>query len=324
MAAVEHFNPIDFVFDYYEDREFIEIRLLNHGRDHSQKVHLNTSGLVGSLDAPTIAAVNAFSLAIGAGESELTIQRGKTSQKDIMLASFILDCRFNFPVFKNLFRASPSIYLEFAPHGLSEFDNLTTEHAEVVIHRVATACHNHEAAITLGVATIFYNYDTNYPLARSVQLGAMGTYVADVLLIRAARALLINQLVFNTGFCIDAFRSNRTGALALFDYSKLYVHHSSPHQYINIEAIHEADTNVPAANVITGKRVSGNNSGDGPVIMSIGLTPGAAPGIKRKVIQAHKSASALTDDIRNDGGQYLNFHNANLFDIHIATDIYDA
>ncbi len=325
MAAVAHDNPIDYIFDFYNDREFIDIRLLNHARDHSQKVHLNLSGLVGSLDAPTLAAVNSFSLSIGAGENELTIQRGKTSLKDIMLMHFVLDCRFIFPSLKNLFRATPEIYLEFAPHGLDEFNHLTTEHAEVVIHRVSLACHAHEAAISLAVATIFYNYDTNYPLARNVQLGAMGTYVADKVLIEAARNLLVNQLIFNIGFCIDAFRSNRAGALALFDFSKLYVHHNTPHQYINVNALHGANTNAPEANVISGKRVKGNNQlGDGPVIMSIGLTAGAAPGVKRKVINARSSASALADDIRNDDGNFLNYHNANLFDITIGTDIYDA
>jgi len=325
MAAVDHENPIDYTFDYYNNVEFIDIRLLNHSRDHSQKVHLNLSGLVGAIDAPTLAAVNSFSLAIGAGESELGIQRGKTSLKDIMLMNFVLDCRFNFPVFKNIFRANPDFYLEFAPHGLTEFDNLTTEHAEVVIHRVALACHNHEAAITLGVATIFYDYDTNFPLARNVQIGAKGAFVEDKVLILAARNLLVNQLVYNLGFCVDVFRSNRPGALALFDFSKLYIHHNSPHQYIDLTLIHGTDTNAPEANVISGKRVKGNNQlGNGPIIMSIGLTAGAAPGLKRKVIKARSSASALADDIRNDGGEYLNYHNANLFDINISTDIYDA
>ncbi len=324
MTPVAHDNPVDFAYDFYQNEEFINLRLLNHSRDHEAKVTANISGLLTSLIAPTHAAVNAFSLSIGAGESELGIQRGKTSLKDIMLMDFVIECRFHFPVFKNIFRLHPEIMLEFMPHGMDEFNHLTTEQAEVVIHRVATACHAHEADITVPVATIFYNFDTNYPIARSTQTTAMGAYVADVLLIRAARKLLIKILVGNTGFIINAFSNDRGAALALFDYSKLYIHHSSPHQYVNIEAIHDADTNVPEANVITGKRVSGNNSGDGPVIMSIGLTAGAAPGVKRKVIQAHKSASALADDIRNDGGQYLNFHNANLFDIHIATDIYDV
>ncbi len=324
MAAVAHENPIDYAFEFYNNVEFIDMRLLNHARDHSIKVNLNLSGLVGSLGIPTTTAVNSFSLAIGAKETELGIQRGKTSLKDIMLMNFIIDCRFNFPVFKNIFRANPDIYLEFAPHGLSEFDKLTTENAEVVIHRVATACHHHEMDITLPVATIFYNYDTHFPIVRGAQIDAIGAYVEDVALKVAARNLVINQLVYNTGFCIDAFRSNRPGALALFDYSKLYIHHSSPHQYINITALANKVTNVPGAVIPDGKRVLGRNLGDGPLIMSIELGPAELPGANKKTIAAHYAASAKVEDIRNGSGNCLNIYNANPFDILVQVDIYDA
>ena len=115
----------------------------------------------------------------------------------------------------------------------------------------------------------------------------------------------------------------QTCALPIY-YTKLYKHHSSPHQYINLNAIHDNVTNALGAIVPTGKRVLGRNLGDGVVIMSIEIAANTpVPGPNRKSIPAHAAASALADDIRNGGGNFLNYYNANPFDILMQSDIYD-
>ena len=304
--------------------EFIPLRMFKHLDDHNGKVQLNLSGLLGPIKVGTQDALDGLGLAIGDKNTMIRLRRGQVSLQEIMLMDFKLEVRRKVPVFREIFHATPSIMLEFVPHGLTAIDKLTVNEAALEIHNFATACHAHESDITLLVATIFYDFDTNYPLAHASVIAAKGNANEEAVIQAAAMALARKQLIVNSGFIIENFVDNQASGLALFDYSLLYVKGNSPHQYINIEAIHAADTNVPLANVITGKKVSGANSGDGPIIMSIGLTAGAAPGAKFKIIQAHKSGSALTDDIRNDGGEYLNFHNANLFDIHVATDIYDA
>jgi hypothetical protein len=241
-----------------------------------------------------------------------------------MLYDFILEVRRKVPVFKEIFFATPSIMLEFVPHGLTAIDKLTVNEAQLEIHNFATACHAHEVAITLPIATIFYDFDTNYPLAHASVIAAKGNANEEIVLQKAAMALAIKQLIINSGFIIENFVENQASGLALFDYSLLYIPHNSPHVYDDFTAVHEATTNVADANVISGRRALGRNLGNGPVIMSIELTATTAPGVNRKVIQAHAAASALADDIRNNDGTFLNFYNANTFDILMQSDVYDA
>ena len=324
MSAVSHDNPIDYVFDYYTNREFIDSRFLIHARDHDVKVGLNLSGLVASLNGPTHAAVNAFSLAIGAADMELRIQRGKTSLKDIMLLDFILECRMHFPVFKSIFRDHPEIMLEFEAHGMYEINHITTGEAELIIHNVAKACLAHEADITHAVAQIFYDFDTNYKIAHNIQIEAKGTYKEDKVLIAAARALLTKQLIYNLGFIIKEFNNNRVGALALFDFILLYVHHNTPHQYIVVKAQPNAVTNVPDAVVSDGKIISAKDFSDEPVIMSIELAKTTKPGLKQKRIPKHNGTSAKAEDIRNNEGHFLNIYNASDIEVVVQIDIHDA
>jgi hypothetical protein len=291
---------------------------------HNGLVQANVSGLLGPIKVGTQAALDALGLAIGDKNTMIRLRRGQVSLQEIMLFDFILEVRRKVPVFREIFHATPDVMLQFVPHGLTAIDKLTVNEAQLEIHNFATACHNNETAITLLVATIFYDFDTNFPLAHAGVIAAKGNVSEEAVIQEAAMALARKQLIVNSGFIIENFVDNQASGLALFDYSLLYIIHNSPHQHLNLMTLHEAETNVPDANVITGKKIKCTNGGAGPMIVSIGLTAGAAPGLKRKVIRANDAASVLADDIRNDGGQYLNYHNANLFDIYMLTDIFDA
>jgi hypothetical protein len=323
MAAVNHDNPLEYSFKFYKDPNFIPLRMFKHLDDHNGKVQLNLSGLLGPIQVGTQAALDSLGLAIGDKETMIRLRRGKVSLQELMLYDFVLEVRRKVPVWRELFHDTPEVMDEVAPHGLTPFDKLTVNSAQLEIHQVATFCHNHELAITVAVATVFYDFDTNYPLAHANVIASKNNVSEEDVLKDAAMALAVKQLIVNSGFIMQNFVDNQASGLALFDYSLLYIHHNTPHQYIDLSLIHGTDTNAPDANVISGKHVKFTNLSDGPVTMSIGTTAGAAPGIKRKVINAHHSASALADDIRNDDGEYLNFHNGNLFDVSGQADISD-
>src|ERR1035438_611465 len=129
-----HKTLLEYIYEFYLNEDFSRIRLLEHAQFTAQRIH-TVGGVYLPLDTPTTDAVNAFADAIGAKEIGMGIQRGKRTLTDIMLMDFVLEVRFKYPVFKDLFRANPEYLLEFAPHGLEEFDQLTLEHAPIVISR---------------------------------------------------------------------------------------------------------------------------------------------------------------------------------------------
>ena len=260
--AVVHDTPLSVLYGFYWSKEFDRIRLLSHARDHEQKIiAANGTHLFDTIVGPTTGAVNAFSSAIGAKETGLAIQVGKTSLTDIMRMDFILEVRFAYGTIKALCRTHPDIMAEFFPHGLTEFDQLTLEHAEVIIHRFALACTAHVLLIGTALATIFTDFDTNFPLTRNIQLGQMGNVGEDIVLILAAKKLLIKQLVFNTGFIVDVYPDDQASANALFNYSKLYVHESNPHEYFTGNALHNEVTNATEILVDDTKIVTVTNLG---------------------------------------------------------------
>ena len=216
-------NPTHDLFRFYWNNSISRPRLLNHARAHRAYVFShNGTGLYTIYLVLLDAEISAFSNSISGKMSDIGSQLSGTVLTNASVKAFSDKVHEQYPNIVYIFRANPEIVLQFYPHGLSEFDHIAMENAQVLMNFFNAAVALHHTSFDAGVVAWFASQATNFGLVRAGQQGEMGDVSDDIITIIAAKKALIAALIAGHGIVAYNNSSDETAALGFWNYSLLY------------------------------------------------------------------------------------------------------
>jgi hypothetical protein len=231
-------NPIHNLYRFYWNNNISRPRLLNHARAH--RAYVNSQNGTGIYTAYLVildAKILAFANAITGKDTDLSLQYGKTSLTNTSIKAFSDKVHEIMPYIVYTFRATPEVVLEFAPHGLSEFNNIAMENAQSLMNFFNTAVEAHAASFASGDVTWFASQATSHETTRANQQAAFGDVGDDIGTIITTKTGLIAALVAGHGIVSYNNSTSETAALLFFNYTLLYRSRDVAHLKVDGETL---------------------------------------------------------------------------------------
>jgi len=157
--------------NFFDDRDIINSRMYGFSLDTLNRLTAANGGgdytLLINLLTPLITT---FGTEIGDVDVALTIQKGKTMTADQVIAAFQLSLREKQGVIANDVGGFDSeAFLEFYPHGLTEYTLVTKTQMPTLTGRVRTAASAHAAQLGVPLTTLLTGYEGQWTTARDAQ-----------------------------------------------------------------------------------------------------------------------------------------------------------
>jgi hypothetical protein len=324
-------NPLVFLFLFYLSTLIANKRLLNHARDHRNRMFNNNGTGTYTLAIAAIDPLIAtYGSAIGDTRSTIQVQKGATLTKNGEKTAFSLFMHTEEVPLRYIFRTNPNALDEFIGNGMDEFNNITDENALPLMESIQTAAHNHSTDVGAAFVTAVDDFVTNYTLARDGQQQKFSTSDNARDLVKSTKSALIDLLIADHGIVIVNNSTSLVNAEEIFDYSLLYRKRSTNHFHFppngSITGVPNTVTNAGEVATDNATVVTIHNEGAGDIDVYFSATVNGLPGVNKKTV--HGFSSATVNVMLIDGGDitkpYLNVFGANLTEIPIwRLDVHD-
>lgn len=225
-------SPDKLFGNLFNEEAITPMRLANFAQDALNKLtaaaNPDFSFIISKLTAP----LAALQTQLGSVDTSLTQQRGATLTNNQVLADFIDMMRTQEGVIANAVGGfkSPG-YLQFYPHGLSEYSKATKPQMPVLVNRVKAAATSFATQLGEPLATSLQSFATAWENSRNEQQQQMGT-VGDNRTERTTAEINVQlALVFAVHNVGAIFPGNVGQCSSYFDFSLLYPQ-AHPHKAV--------------------------------------------------------------------------------------------
>ena len=210
--------------NFFEDKNITTTRLFNFGNDALNKfIAANGAGTTYNDEITLLTApVGNVGTALGETDTSINIQLGKTITVDGIEDSFkktMSDKEGR--IRDDLGGQFAPAYLEFYPHGITEYHDATKTNIETLLQRVKTAATTHAAALGTMLSDLLKGFETNYTLARNLQQQQMGNVSDNRADTHAARTALEIALLQVIHAIAQMYPGNVEQCMAFFDFTLL-------------------------------------------------------------------------------------------------------
>lgn len=208
--------------NHFDTRTISDDDLKKFSEDHLARITANNpGGILAPIVAPMGAAHTAYFGAISSEDVAQAVQEALTAQVDAKMDEFKRLVRRKEGAIRNAFGENGPIYMEFFPHGLSEYTNADKGNIELLMQRFTTLTATHVADIEDDIDVTFQNFQTAFQAVRTAQLGKKGT-VDDLKDASSAnRDALETMLIKSLHFIAYQYPGNVEQCMAYFDQSFL-------------------------------------------------------------------------------------------------------
>src|ERR1035437_541354 len=315
-------NPIAFLFAFYLSTLIVNKRLLNHARDHRNRM-FNHNGTV--IYTAAIAAIdpliNAYGLSIGDTRSTVQVQKGATLSKNQVKTSFEDFVHAEELHLRVIFQANPNALAEFIGNGMSEFNQITDENILPLMESFKQAAHNHVLEVGAAFVAACDGFVTDYETSRNTQEQKLSGSDTARTVVKSSKTGLVHQLIIDSGIVAVNNSSNVVAAEEIFDYALLYRHRSTNHVHFpphgSTTGVANTVTNAGEIATDNATEVTIHNEGAGDIDAYFSNSPTGLPGVNKKTV--HGYSSATVNVMLIDGGDitkpYLNVFGANLTEV---------
>jgi len=324
-------NPIAFLFAFYLSTLIVNKRLLNHARDHRNRMfNHNGTGIYTAAIAAIDPLINAYALSIGDTRSTIHVQKGATSSKNQVKSSFEVFVHAEEIHLKYIFITNPNALDEFIGNGMGEFNQITDENILPLMVSFQTAAHNHNLEVGAPFVTACDNFVTDYGTARDTQEQKFSGSGTARNVVKSSKTGLVEQIIIDSGIVAVNNSTDVVAAEEIFDYSLLYRKRSTNHVHFpphgSTTGVANTVTNAGLIAVDSATEVTIHNEGGGDVEVYFSATINGMPGTLKKTV--HAFSSATVNVVLIDGGDpskpYLNVFGANLTEVPIwRLDVHD-
>lgn len=225
-------SPDKLFGNLFNEEAITPVRLANFAQDALNKLtaaaNPDFSFIISKLTAP----LAALQTQLGSVDTSLTQQRGATLTNNQVLADFVDMMRTQEGVIANAVGGfkSPG-YLQFYPHGLSEYSKATKPQMPVLVNRVKAAATSFATQLGEPLATSLQSFATAWENSRNEQQQQMGT-VGDNRTERTTAEINVQlALVFAVHNVGAIFPGNVGQCSSYFDFSLLYPQ-AHPHKAV--------------------------------------------------------------------------------------------
>ena len=222
---------------------------------------------------------------------------GKTNSLDTVTALFASTVRSKYNFIAAAFPIGESVYIEFFPHGLTEFSRLTRDNVQSVSHRIATKATEYMASLGgAPFAAIFTTLETNITTA----IGAQNTGKAVV-------KTITSSVITNRGPVEDETMKamyavglqcwpNQSLCRSYFDFSLLFGVNTHPSVVVTGVAAANANTLCVGAGIVTTSVFTLKNKSDVPfTFFATHVVNGAMVGVPVIVLAHHETVMAFAE-----------------------------
>jgi len=157
--------------NFFDDRDIINRRMYGFSLDTLNRLTAaNGGGDYQTLIDLLTPLVTTFGTEIGDVDVALNIQKGKTMTADQVIAAFQLSLRAKQGVIADDVGGFDSeAYLEFYPHGLTEYTLVTKTQMPTLTLRIRTAATAHAAQLGVPLTTLLTGFQPQWATARDAQ-----------------------------------------------------------------------------------------------------------------------------------------------------------
>lgn len=216
-------NLRSFFVNVFATRELSDDRLRQFTEVNLRRMAANNPG--GALTARLAATTVAYDAFFGGIQDEATrtaIQQGLTLTMNAALEEFIRAVRRREGTIKSEFDRPSTVYEEFFPRGLSEYNQASLATVETLMDRFARAAARHAEVLGKPFAERFAALKVGFTAARAAQLTVMGEVKGVKVGTAEARTALEDELMDNLLTLAMRFKRQPEAGMAYFDQSILH------------------------------------------------------------------------------------------------------
>ena len=216
---------------------------------------------------------------------------GKTNSLDIVTALFAHTVRSKYNAIAAAFPVGESVYIEFFPHGMTEFSRLTRDNVQTVSHRIATKATEYMSSLGgAPFAAIFTTLETNITTAiggQNTGKAVLKTITSSVITNRAPVEDETMKTMYAVGFqCWP----NQSLCRSYFDFSLLFGVNTHPSVVETGVAAANANTLCVGTGIVATSVFTLKNKADFPVtFFGTHVVDGAMVGVSEVVLPHHET-----------------------------------
>jgi len=223
-----------FYNNHFNSKNIIDLRFGNFTVDHIARLTSNNSA--GVFNTILAASSTCYSAYYG-NQADVSVaeavKKSLTNSLDGLIDVFKDDVSKSAKLVSYKFDENGSVYLEFFPSGVSEYNRANKGNIELLADRLATAFSKYSAEFDAAIVTKFKTYVTNLQSARNAQLQKFGTVDSSKAKTQESRTALELQLLVNMHTIGGLFPGEVERCVSFFDQSLLMPAHHQ--QTWNIE-----------------------------------------------------------------------------------------
>ena len=181
-----------------DDKEISIGELTNFSSDGIERLRANNpGGIFTTILTDTEAKHQAFEDAQASLDTDEAEREGRTIDMNIVMAAFTKKVRQVEALISWTYKEKPGIYEEFYPLGLTEYNRMTVEGAEMLITRFVKAVNKHNADLPVAVVTDFNKVLKDVEDSRKEQLKEKGEVGGSADAVRTTKRELGIQWTYN-------------------------------------------------------------------------------------------------------------------------------
>jgi len=211
--------------NFYSVEQIIDMRLSLHVQDFLDRIIARNNGQYDTIISDTTAAYTTFFGYVSGESTDQAIQKGKTLLVDNIVNQFEQKVHRDYSVITTSFYKDTPEYLEFFPHGLTEYNNISRGNTEILMNRLITAITNHQSGgINPAMLLAYQGIRTNYLAAHTAQTSQKSNVSTDKIAGEQARKALEEIMFANIHTLAASFAADISQVKEFFNTSLLYYH----------------------------------------------------------------------------------------------------
>lgn len=292
----------------FDDVKIISSRLLNFSNDHLNKlVAANGGGAYTSLINLLTPLIAALTAELGDIDTSLNLQKGATLTVDQLLTSFRTTMSQQEGVIANALGGfgTPG-YLEFYPHGVSEYTKVNKTTMPTLADRVSTAAAAHTAELTAPLVTTLQTFLSDWNKLRPSQQQQKGDVKNNRTERSIARQQLENGLLTSLHTIAALYPGNILQCSSLFSFSQLFATPRRKHQSYSGSIAAQATIVIQNRTLKTAAEITVRNPDDNAtLIIWLAATAAEAPPASPVTIIPGESKVATPSQLGNPQNTFL-------------------
>jgi hypothetical protein len=232
--------------NFFDDRRIINARFYNFSQDSRQRLDAaNGSGDYQDLLDLIDPLILDLGTELGEVDITLNLQKGKTMTNDQVKTAFIHTMRVKKGVIADLFGGEDTVgFVQFYPHGISEYNEATKPQMPTLTNRVKTAALANTGTLPAALVTLLAGFKTSWDTSRADQESEMGIVSTNRDERSAARVALELGMLTVVHTIAAKFPGDVDTCLTFFNFSKLFrnthMHIESQHGTLTPGVVHMA------------------------------------------------------------------------------------